>query len=678
MIMVKIKDKIKGSILKLIELVEKVEYKEIELDQADSTKKIIDIVELTDIEVNTPQGFKDAIEINKTQPYYVWFLETDGGLSLECADDHLLVNELGELVFVSDLSIGDKIETKFGYQEVSKLKKSDHKVSMYDISVDSPEHLFYSNDIVSHNTTTVAAFFAWYLCFHTDRNLLILANKEKTAIEIISKVMDVFRGLPFFLKPGIVNAGATGMRLDNGCQLHSQATTKTASIGFTIHVLYADEFAHIAPNIVGEFWRSVYPTLASSEISQCIISSTPSGTTNLFFDIWDKSIKGKNTFMHKRVDYWEVPDHDEEWAAEMRSNFSDEYFAQEFELQFTSDSKLLLGTKESAFMKRIEQYYKFRDLDKTDLDEEIYRKLKWKIGFDPNKDYNSETDLFIVSVDTGEGREITELKDDNDYNILSIYRLRMKSLSQLRLLRNDEYYIKNMFRLEQVGLFRDNVGDEEVCAKVAKAVIFDQLGPENSVMLIEMNFNGKYFLSKFQEHDDYFDGIVLKTHHSKPIPGISTPKKKFGFRIGNDKAHFCKLGKNLIRSKTLVPNESTTILEFGAFGKDNKGKYRGISSHDDTVMATLNISRYYEETSYEDRLYDILDLSPDSVQKRMINELLSRLEESNEIEDDLFASLYTQNAPSSPDHLENIKDIFATGSISKDRFKTPINSRRPV
>jgi len=134
-------------------------------------------------------------------------------------------------------------------------------------------------------TTTIAAYFAWYLCFHTDRNLAILANKFATTTEIVSKVMYVFKGLPFFMKPGIIGAGATGMRLDNGCLLTSQATTKTAVLGFAIHVLYIDEFAHIQQNTAREFWRAVYPTLSASIVSQCILSSTPYGQDNLFFEL---------------------------------------------------------------------------------------------------------------------------------------------------------------------------------------------------------------------------------------------------------------------------------------------------------------------------------------------------------------------------------------------------------
>lgn len=515
----------------------------------------------------------------------------------------------------------------------------------------------------SGKTTTVCAFFAWYLCFHTDRNLAILANRQNTAVEIVAKVADIFRGLPFFLKPGVNAIQAMGMHLDNGCQLFSQATTKTAQIGFTIHVLYADEFAHIQPGIVKQFWKSVYPTLSSSLISQCIISSTPAGQGNLFYEIWDKAMRGISTFMPIRVDYWEVPEHNQAWADQMKKDFGEEEFAQEYELQFDVDSRLLLNAKELGFLKRISKDYIFDTMDKTELSDVLYRNLKWKPGFDINADFDPKITRFCVAVDLGEGKDDGE-KKDNDSNVLSIFLIEPKSMVQLRKLRKDEYTIKNMFRFNQIGLYRDNFKDEENCAKVCKAVVFDQFGEDMSIIAIEMNFNGKLFLKEFSNHLKYNEDVILHTHHTKPIPGEKSPRRKPGFKVGVDKEYFCKLAKRLIGSKTMIPNDSITASEFKSFGRDKNGKYKGIGMHDDTAMATINISRLYEEQYYEDFLYDFLDSYPDSEIKKNINKLLEIVEESSDVNDKMFEALYQDDKVALTEQ-EKLTQIFNNPNISQ-------------
>lgn len=504
-------------------------------------------------------------------------------------------------------------------------------------------------------TTTIAAFFAWYLCFHTDRNLLILANKQETTIEIVAKVVDVFRGLPFFLKPGIKNIAAKGLKLDNGCALHSQATTKTASIGFTIHVLYIDEFAHINPKTARSFWRSVYPTLSSSVVSQCIISSTPDGMDNLFFEIWDKANKGLNSFKWKRVDYWEVPGHDDEWAEKTRADFGEEEFAQEFELSFDRRSNLLLTGSQLSWIKKLEEKYIYKELEKTELDDLLYRNtLKWHPDFDPNRDYNEKEHRFVLSNDLAEGKDEEELKVA-DYNVTSIYQVELKSLAKLKILRRDEHQIQNMFRMRQVGIYRDNENDEEVMAKVNKAIVYDQLGDEICKLVTEMNFNGKAFMKEFANHDLWYDNIMMHSYHTAPIPGEKPPRKKPGYKTRQDKDHFCRLGKKLIGKKTIIPNESETISEFGSFGKVKKS-WKGIAKHDDCAMSCLNLSRFYEEQEYADWLYDFLDILPDSPQKRLAMEILEEPYEEKDVSDDMFAALYLNQDEKS--EAEKLQDIF--------------------
>ena len=493
----------------------------------------------------------------------------------------------------------------------------------------------------SGKTTTIAAYFSWYLCFHNDRNLAILANKQDTAFEIVNKLKDVFRGLPFFLKPGIISIGAGAMRLDNGCFLTSQATTKTAQIGYTIHVLYADEFAHILPYIAGDFWRSIYPTLAASEISQCIISSTPNGDDNVFYDIWDKAQKGLNSFMPIRVDWYEVPGHDEAWATKMKADFGEDNFAQEFGLDFNANSaNLLLSTSDILFMSKIEREYVFEELEKTDLDDSLYRNLKWHPDFDPNADFNSNEHRFILSVDTGEGKDEDEVKD-NDYNVCNIFHVVPKSIVQLKKLRNDEMTIKNMFKIIQVGLYRDNIKDEENCAQVTRVLTFDQFGTELCKVIIEMNFNGKHFLDKFSKHDKYDEAVLLHTYHTKPIPGEKPPRRKAGFKItGTNKDFYCKLGKKLVHQRVLILNEKETIKEFKAFGKTKGGKWKGIGVHDDIAMSAVDISHLFDEREYEDWLFDYLDEMEDSPIRKLINELLEKFVETTDVEDGTFKALY--------------------------------------
>jgi len=522
------------------------------------------------------------------------------------------------------------------------LAKEDFNENLQEL-IPSVRNLIMMQSRQSGKTTTIAAYFAWYLCFHNDRNLAILANKQATAFEIVNKVTDVFKGLPFFLKPGMLQGGAGGMRLDNGCFLTSQATTKTAQIGFTIHVLYADEFAHIQKFIADDFFRSVYPTLASSEISQCIISSTPNGEENVFFEIWDKAQKGKNSFMSIRVDWWEVPGHDEAWAEKMRRDFGEDRFAQEFGLDFNSAAaNLLLSPTDLQFMKKIEKEYVFQELEKTDLDDLLYRNLKWHPEFDPNNDFDSKKDRFVLSIDTGEGKDEEELKD-NDYNICNIFHVTPKSMVQLKKLRKDELTIKNMFRINQVGLYRDNIKDEENCAQVTRVLTFDQFGSEICKVIIEMNFNGKHFLDKFSQHDNYDESVVLHTYHTKPIVGEKPPRKKAGFKVtGANKDFFCKLGKKLVHLRNLILNEKETVKEFKAFGKGKNGKWRGIGVHDDIAMSAVNVSHLFEEPEYEDWLYDFLEEMPDSHIKKMIHELLEKYVESSDIDDGSFKALFEE------------------------------------
>jgi len=197
--------------------------------------------------------------------------------------------------------------------------------------------------------------------------------------------------------------------------------------------------------------------------------------------------------------------------------------------------------------------------------------------------------------------------------------------------------------MEQIGVFRDNIGDESVLAKVVKAIVFEQLDPEIFKIVVEMNFNGKAFLKEFSSHENYFDGLIMHSYHSAPVPGEAAPRKKPGFKTGNDREYFLKLGKKLIGDKIIIPTEEETYYELNAFGKSKSGKYQGIARHDDLAMTELNLSRLYKESEYADWLYDFLEELPDSPEKKYAMKILQEPYDESDMSDEEFKIFYTDS-----------------------------------
>lgn len=532
----------------------------------------------------------------------------------------------------------------------------------------------------SGKTTTIASFISWMLVFHAGRNILIAANKEDTAKEIVDKLKNIFKHLPFFLKPGCENFGMTGLSLENGSRILSTATTNTASIGFTLHLVLLDEFAHIPENIVNNFWRSVYPTLSSSKISQCIITSTPNGTSNKFYDIWSKSVEGKNSFVNMRTDYWEVPSHDAKWAAEQRANFGDEEFAQEFELQFSANSRMLLTGEDLSFMSLMCKEYEHKVImsNSTFLNDP---ELMWHPNFDPNNINRGDRFIFLVDVAEGEEINLSKTKKDPDFHTISIFKIVPNSPANMRRYFNESCNIKDAFRYVQVGRWMSREQDEIYCGKMLASLAYDLFNDQlldNVRIMLEMNFNGKACIEGMRKHRFFTESTILKTYHSKPIPG-QFQRKKLGFKTTTNKENFCLKGKKLIQKKRVIVTDNKTKDQIHSFGYV-KGKLKGIACHDDLSMPVFNhIPRMLEETSFTDWLNDYLYMYYDPVKKFRINEILKKWAfENPEMTDNEFNELYKNDSnpspivmgqpatPSNPYSMTsyNIGNPYSSGAIS--------------
>jgi len=237
--------------------------------------------------------------------------------------------------------------------------------------------------------TTLMTIFALHLvCFNEHQNIIIVANKEATAINIFKKIRIAYEQLPNYLKPGAATYGKTSMELGNGSSIGITTTSSDAARGSSANCILLDEMAFIDRHIMDEFWNSVYPVISSSKKAKIFIASTPNGTKNLFYTLYHEALKGDTGWAACRIDWHEIPGRDEKWKQEtIKTIGSQEAFDQEFGNSF-------LETGESSLDKETFDQMRSVCTDPTYILEDG----KYFIWKEPQK-----SRVYVAGVDTGEG-----------------------------------------------------------------------------------------------------------------------------------------------------------------------------------------------------------------------------------------------------------------------------------
>lgn len=443
---------------------------------------------------------------------------------------------------------------------------------------------------------TSAVILVWYLLFNHDKNAMILANVGSTAEELMDKIKSIIKGLPFFLKPGIIVNNVMSMKFDNGCRAIAKTTTKTSAIGFTIHFLYMDEFAHIHPNFIESFFRSTYPTVSSSKVSRIIITSTPNGM-NKFHDIYQSAVSGENSFNPVRVDWWQVPGRDDEWKKQEIANLgSEELFNQEYGNQFLSSSTLLLGSNELKKIKANETEYIWREIDVLDDAGLNYENFRWHPKFLGSSDFDFTGKSFVLSIDLAGGGK-------GDYTVMNVFKV--VPLPKKVIESMDDFEDEaDFFGLLQVGVYRDNEIQIEDFKKLLEILLTKVFDSEKVKILLEINFKGELLLDKIVANDNIPQEVFLYTKHTESAR-ISKPGIKYNEK---NKERYCEMLRILTRGNKIILNEKTwTIPELFSFGLTGKGTYASQSGHDDVAMTVVNLSALFDGNAFFDLISEIYD-----------------------------------------------------------------------
>ncbi len=201
-----------------------------------------------------------------------------------------------------------KVKTEDG--SINNIKLRDYQVEILDNFVNNRFNILMASRQVG-KTISSSIFMLHTILFSNDKNIMIVANKGDTSVEIVDKIKSIYTLLPFFLKPGIKTWNQKSLTFENGCRIKTSARTKTPAIGFTIDVLYLDEFAHIPSNIIEPYYTAAFPTVSAIQNSKIIITSTPNGM-NLFHKLLTDAERPdgdplKNNYKPMRVYWYQVP-----------------------------------------------------------------------------------------------------------------------------------------------------------------------------------------------------------------------------------------------------------------------------------------------------------------------------------------------------------------------------------
>ena len=168
-------------------------------------------------------------------------------------------------------------------------------------------------------STISAAYCVWFMLFHKEKNILVIATKFSTAGNLVKKVKSIMKNLPPWMQVAKVSVdNRTSFELTNGSTIKAASTSGDAGRSEALSLLVIDEAAHI--DGLDDLWTGLYPTLSTG--GRCIALSTPNGVGNWFHKAYANAELGDNDF-HPVVLPWDVhPERNQAWFEKETKNMS--------------------------------------------------------------------------------------------------------------------------------------------------------------------------------------------------------------------------------------------------------------------------------------------------------------------------------------------------------------------
>jgi hypothetical protein len=407
-------------------------------------------------------------------------------------------------------------------------------------------------------STVTCAFVLWYVIFHPEKTVALLANKGETAREILNRVQLAYQHLPKWLQQGVKEFRAGAMVLENNSRVIAAATSSDAIRGYSINMLFIDEAAFI--DNWEDFFTSVYPTISSGKESKIVLVSTPNGL-NHFYAIWQNAHKSgseHNGYNPIRVMWQDVPGRDENWKQNTLAamNFDMEKFEQEYCVEFLGSSgTLIAGWKLKEMVHFTPIFYK----------EGLAKYAEPQYGR-----------IYTCICDVSRGKGL----DYSAFSVVDVTEMPYK----------------------QVCVYRSNVMSPIEYAEVIHRVCKSY---NNAAVIVEINDLGEQ-VGHMLHYDFEYDNVLFTENAGRAGKRISTGfgqggKPDMGIRTTSTvKATGCAILKLLVEQNQLIINDFHTIEELATFSRKGKSYEAEEGKHDDLVMGLVLFAWLTDQQYFKD------------------------------------------------------------------------------
>ena len=442
-------------------------------------------------------------------------------------------------------------------------------------------------------TTTIVAWCVHYILFNQSVNVAILANKLKTALEIMKRLKEAYEYLPKWLQQGVVEWNKTSIQIENGSRVIASATSASAVRGGSYNVIFLDEFAHVPSNIADDFFSSVYPTITSGQTTKVIIVSTPNGM-NMFYSLWQGANRkngeeGKSEYIPIEVHWGQVPLYpkgplrDVKWKERTIKQLGggaggEQRFQSEYECDFIGSSNTLISTSKLHIL----AYKTPKTKSKEGL--WVYEEPE------PHKAY-------VMTVDTSRGQ-------GKDYSAVLVFDV------------SDTPY-------KVVAKYRNNI-----ISPMLFPTMIDALGKKynKAYVLIEVNDIGSQ-VADILHYDLEYDNVLMSTNKGRSGQvlngGFGKGQTLFGVRTTMPvKKLGCSILKSLIEQDKLLVEDEEIIQELLTFvSKHNT--YAADDTHTDDLVMCMVIFSWLTKQPY------FKDLTNVDIRKELFEGEIKKIEEDD-------------------------------------------------